>query len=65
MASAPQSNGHTAKPVTIVVVGAGSRGTVSLPPHLQISLRTPSPADFIRLMQVTLSKIQSSPRLSL
>ncbi|KAJ4147809.1 hypothetical protein LMH87_002313 [Akanthomyces muscarius] len=27
MASAPQSNGHTAKPVTIVVVGAGSRGT--------------------------------------
>ncbi|KAM3504443.1 hypothetical protein MY10362_003563 [Beauveria mimosiformis] len=27
MTSAPQSNGHTAKPVTIAVVGAGSRGT--------------------------------------
>ncbi|KAJ3497551.1 hypothetical protein NLG97_g1816 [Lecanicillium saksenae] len=27
MASAPQSNGDTVKPVTIVVVGAGSRGT--------------------------------------
>ncbi|EGX95014.1 streptomycin biosynthesis protein StrI [Cordyceps militaris CM01] len=27
MASAPQSNGYTAKPVTIAVVGAGSRGT--------------------------------------
>lgn len=31
MTSAAQSNGQTAKPVTIVVVGAGSRGTVSLP----------------------------------
>ncbi|TQV93463.1 hypothetical protein V2A60_010135 [Cordyceps javanica] len=27
MASAPQSNGHAAKPVTMAVVGAGSRGT--------------------------------------
>ncbi|KAM3485574.1 hypothetical protein MY8738_001104 [Beauveria namnaoensis] len=27
MASAPQTNGHAAKPVTIAVVGAGSRGT--------------------------------------